>query len=101
VNWQQRKINAISRDDVAGLHVAIGKQTPVLANRVIKLLSAVYDKLRDWGVAVENPARGVDPFTENKRDRFLQRGELPRFFSALAVDTRHGSGTCERRARDK
>ncbi|MGI8896135.1 MAG: tyrosine-type recombinase/integrase [Casimicrobiaceae bacterium] len=87
VNWQRRRIKDISRDDVAALHVAIGKNTPTLANRVVELLSAVYNKLRDWGVAVENPANGVEPFRENKRDRFLQRGELPRFFAALANDT--------------
>lgn len=87
VDWQQRKITAISRDDVAGMHVAIGTHTPVLANRAIELLSAAYNKLADWGIAVDNPARGIEPFTEAKRDRFLQRGELPRFFSALANDT--------------
>lgn len=87
VNWQRRKINAITRDDVAGLHVAIGKTTPIVANRVVELLSAIYGQLANWGVAVENPAHGVEPFTERKRDRFLQRGELPRFFASLAADT--------------
>ena len=87
VNWQRRKINSISRDDVAALHVGIGKTTPIVANRVVELLSAIYNKLRDWGVNVANPAHGIEPFTEHKRDRFLQRGELPRFFAALAADT--------------
>ena len=87
VNWQRRKVNAISRDDVATLHIAIGKTTPTLANRVVELLSAIYNKLRDWGVAVDNPAHGVEPFMERKRDRFLARVELPRFFAALASDS--------------
>jgi integrase len=87
VNWKQRKIGSISRDDVAALHVAIGKTTPTLANRVIELLSAIYGQLANWGIAVDNPARGIDPFKEAKRDRFLQRDELPRFFAALAADT--------------
>ena len=64
VNWQRRKVNAISRDDVATLHIAIGKTTPTLANRVVELLSAIYNKLRDSGVAVDNPAHGVEPFME-------------------------------------
>jgi integrase len=37
-------------------------------------------------VAVDNPATRIEPFAEAKRDRFLQRGELPRFFAALAAD---------------
>jgi hypothetical protein len=83
VNWQRRKIDSLSRDAVAALHVAIGKTTPVLANRVVELLSAIYGQLANWGLTVENPAHGVEPFKEHKRDRFLKRGELPRFFAAL------------------
>jgi integrase len=86
VNWQYRRIDTITRDDVAKLHVALGKTTPIVANRVVELLSAVYGKLAAWGVAVSNPATGIEPFAEAKRDRFLQRGELPRFFAALATD---------------
>jgi integrase len=86
VNWQNRKIGSITRDDVAALHVAIGKTTPTLSNRVVELVSAIYGQLANWGVAIANPTHGVEPFTERKRDRFLQRGELPRFFAALAAD---------------
>jgi integrase len=86
VNWQARKIGSITRDDVTALHLAIGKTTRTLANRVVELLSAIYGQLGKWGITVENPARGVEPFKETKRDRFLQRGELPRFFAALAAD---------------
>jgi integrase len=87
VNWQQRKIGAVTRDDVAALHVAIGKTTPIVANRVVELGSAIYGKLRAWGIySGENPFASIEPFSERKRDRFLQRGELPRFFAALAAD---------------
>ena len=86
VNWQNRRIDTITRDDVAKLHVAVGKTTPIVANRVVELLSAIYGKLEAWGVAVDNPATRIEPFAEAKRDRFLQRGELPRFFAALAAD---------------
>lgn len=85
-NWQRRKIGTISRDDVAALHVAIGKTTPTLANRVVELVSAIYGQLAKWGVAVDNPAHGVEPFNEAKRARFLKGDELPRFFGALATD---------------
>jgi integrase len=86
VNWQARKVNAITRNDVAALHVAIGKTTPTTANRAVELVSSIFGKLQDWGVAVDNPAHGVEPFRERKRDRFLQPAELPRFFAALAAD---------------
>lgn len=33
-----------------------------------------------------NPFARIEPFAEQKRDRFLQASELPRFFAALAED---------------
>lgn len=82
VNWDGTKLGQITRDDVEKLHVAMGKTTPILANRVIELLSAIFNRL-----GLQNPTAGIKPFKEQKRDRFLQEAELPRFFSALSEDT--------------
>lgn len=87
VNWQNRKLTQIKRDDVAKLHAAIGATHPTLANRVIELLSAIFNRLGQWGLSDANPATRIEPYREQKRDRFLQSVELPRFFTALAVDT--------------
>ncbi|MDP3842538.1 MAG: site-specific integrase [Oxalobacteraceae bacterium] len=88
VDWSARKLSAIKPQDVRRLHAAIGatgKRT--MANRVVELLSTMFNKLSELGeFKGENPAAGVTPYAEVKRDRFIQAGELPRFFDALAGD---------------
>jgi integrase len=60
------------------------------ANRVVELISALYNRAIDWGYRGFNPARGIKPFREVKRSRFLNQNdpdELKRIFDALAKDT--------------
>lgn len=88
VDWSARKLTAIKPQDVRRLHAAIGATSKrTMANRIVELLSTMFNKLADLGeFKGDNPAAGVAPFTELKRDRFIQSGELPRFFEALAGD---------------
>ncbi|MBK8306164.1 MAG: site-specific integrase [Gammaproteobacteria bacterium] len=69
------------------LHANIGRTHQVLANRTLEVLRAVYGSAIEYGYTGSNPATGIKPFRKNKRDRFIQAGELPDFFSALATDT--------------
>lgn len=90
VDWSRRKLEAIDGPAVKSLHAAIGRSHPVMANRVIELLSAIYNNARGHGYPGDNPASGVEPFAENPRERFIGEqdpDELPRFFKALAADT--------------
>jgi integrase len=87
VNWSSRKIDQIDVGEVRTLHVAIGATHPVMANRVIEILSAVYGRAIYLGYKGTNPASGVEPFKEIKRDRFIQAEELPVFFTELANET--------------
>ena len=87
VDWTDRKLEDISTADVRALHARIGGHAPVLANRVVELISTVYGRAAEWGYAGANPAKGIAPFKEQKRDRFIQADELPAFFKALAEDT--------------
>lgn len=60
------------------------------ANRVVELISALYNRAIDWGYRGFNPARGIKPFREVKRSRFLNQNdpdELKRIFDVLAKDT--------------
>lgn len=84
VNWSSRKIDQIEVGEVRTLHAAIGATHPVMANRVIEILSAVYGRAIYLGCKGANPASGVEPFKEAKRDRFIQAEELPVFFTELA-----------------
>lgn len=86
VNWEDRKLDQIDTADVRALHAAIGKTHRTMANRVVELISSIYGRAIEWGYRGANPAAGVRPFKEAKRDRFIQPSELPRFFKALAED---------------
>ena len=87
VDWSKRKIDAIDNAAVRSLHAGMGKTHATMANRVVELLSSVYNRAREAGYPGSNPTDGIKPFKEAKRDRFIQAGELPRFFVALAADT--------------
>jgi integrase len=85
--WRNLKLSAIRKIDVVNLHNAIGRNSGhYAANRVLELLSAMFNKATEWGWKGENPATGVPAFPEKKRERFLQPEELPAFFKALAAE---------------
>ncbi|MEA3277975.1 MAG: tyrosine-type recombinase/integrase [Pseudomonadota bacterium] len=84
--WGNLKAAAIKRADVASLHMKIGKRAPYEANRVLALLSKMFELARRWGFVPEghpNPARDIDRFKEQKRDRWITPEELPRLAQAI------------------
>jgi integrase len=90
VDWSNRKLDKIDNADVRALHANIGKTQRTTANRVIEIISSVYNRAIEAGYRGENPANGIKPFKETKRKRFIgeqDTDELPRFFTALAADT--------------
>jgi integrase len=85
--WGQRKVDSITRADVAALHSRIGERHPYEANRTVALLGKMFELARRWGFLPEtaaNPARGIDKFKEQKRDRWVTPEELPRLATAIA-----------------
>src|SRR5262249_54312779 len=57
------------------------------ANRTVALLGKMFELARRWGFLPENaanPARGINKFKEQKRDRWVTQEELPRLASAVA-----------------
>ena len=82
--WQARKLSTIHKSDVATLHVKVGRDNGhYAANRMLALLSAMFNYAADLGYEGANPSRGVNRFEEQSRDRFLQDDEVSRFFKAL------------------
>ena len=84
--WGRLKARAIKRPDVASLHSKIGKTAPYEANRTLALLSKMFELARRWGFVPEghpNPARDIDRFKEQKRDRWVTPEELPRLAQAI------------------
>lgn len=85
--WGQRKVDSLTRADVAALHTTIGQRAPYEANRTVALLGKMFELARRWGFLPEtaaNPARGIDKFKEQKRDRWVTPEELPRLAAAIA-----------------
>lgn len=89
--WVKPKIGKllvrdVKRPDIARLHTEIGKEKPVSANRVLSLLSKMFNEAQNWGYLEEgasNPAQGIKRFTEVSRDRFVSREEMPRLAKAI------------------
>src|SRR5262249_7977343 len=84
-----RKVDSITRTDVAALHRKVGQGTPYEANRLLALLRKMFELARRWGFVPENaanPAHNIDKFKEHKRDRWVTHEELPRVTAAIAQE---------------
>jgi integrase len=90
-----KKIVEVTFDDIGKLHHKIGKDYPIRANRVVALLSKMFNLSKRWyertlptGERVplrsDNPAKGIDRNPENKRKRYLKAEELARLTAVLA-----------------
>ena len=76
------RLKAVSRRDIEVLHLSL-KATPYTANRVLSLLSKMFNLGIQWKWTTENPARGIPRFPEDKRERWLTTGEIQQFREAL------------------
>jgi integrase len=83
--WATRRLSAIHRRDIEKIHADLAEKNGVYAaNRVLALLSTVFNRATEWGWSGVNPCKGVRKFPEESRDRFLTQDEMPRFINALA-----------------
>lgn len=78
----ERRLSEIKEQDIARLHES-KQSTPYQANRVLALLSAIFNHGVAKKLITENPARGIKKFSEAKRERWLTVEELQRFREAL------------------
>ncbi|MGA9670406.1 MAG: tyrosine-type recombinase/integrase [Terracidiphilus sp.] len=76
------RLQAVTERDIATLHASL-KETPYRANRVLALLSSIFNFgiKKKWTTL--NPARGIDKFAESKRERWLTVEELQKFKEGL------------------
>jgi integrase len=83
--WHGRRLSALSRNDIARLHAKIGDEHGhYAANRTLALLRTVFNLARTWELFKhDNPAQGIKPFKEHKRQRYLSPEELQRVNTAL------------------
>jgi integrase len=83
--WNGRRLSDISRGDVARLHGRIGDEHGhYAANRLLALLRTLFNLARTWELFKgDNPAQGIKPFKEQKRERYLSPEELEKVNAAL------------------
>jgi integrase len=84
---RNQSLSALTPARVKSLHAEVGKEARYSANRAVAVLSSVYGFALDNGLyRGDNPAKGITPFPEPHRTRFIQPDEMPRFFAALAEE---------------
>ena len=77
-----KKVDAIGRRDVEAIQVGM-KDRPYQANRVLSLLSKMFNLAVEWKWRRDNPAKGVERYQEQKRERWLSDEELRRLCAVL------------------
>ena len=78
------KVAEVTYTDIDGLHRKISKRAPYHANRVLAVLSRMFNLAIRWRWRTDNPCRGVERNQEVKRNRYLSPDELVRLTAALA-----------------
>lgn len=77
------KVADVRHADVERLHREISKRAPIRANRVVALLSRMFNLAIRWGWRADNPARGIERNHEDRRQRFLSPAEIARLAQVL------------------
>jgi integrase len=75
-----KKVAAITRSDVSALHLDIGAEMQVSANRAMATLSGLFTFAGRLGLVPDgfNPVRGLQKFREYGRERYLSADEMGR-----------------------
>jgi integrase len=79
-----RRAEQVTISDIAKLHAKMRKR-PYQANRMLKVVSSLYAFAAKRKITPIdfNPARGIEPYPEKARDRFLTADELMRLGDAV------------------
>jgi integrase len=88
VDWEQRRLSAITQDNVRQLMISlqagVGSRT---ANKVFVLLRSIFNAMIAWKLYTgDNPCSHIAKFKEVSRERFIVGDELPRFMELLNKD---------------
>ena len=76
------KVAAVRFSDIDRLHHSMSK-TPYRANRTVALLSKMFSLAIRWDLRSDNPAKGIDRYHEEPRNRFLSEAEIKQLSDAL------------------
>ena len=76
------RLKAVGKGDIELLHTSL-KSTPYRANRVLALLSTMFNYALAHKWLVENPASRIEKFPEEKREFCLTMDQIQKFRKAL------------------
>jgi integrase len=84
------RVAAVTRRDVEHLHNSY-RAKPYYANRILSLMSTMWNLAKEWGWATDNPAhtskkgiKGIKPFEEHQRKPWLTDQQVNALETALA-----------------
>ena len=78
------KLVDVKPADVRRVHAATNEASGrYMANRALAYLRKVFSLAIEAGERIDNPAKGVKSFPEDKRERYLSDDEAARFFKAV------------------
>ena len=83
-----RKLSAITREMIGRILSDMERdgKAGATVNNVRALASALFSKAIEWSYLTDNPVKGIKTRKSVKRDRFLQKDELPRFFASVGEE---------------
>ena len=79
-----KKVGSVTRVDIAALHHSL-RATPYEANRMLAMTSKMFGLAERWGLRADgsNPAKNIDRYNEEKRQRYLSSVEVARLWAVL------------------
>jgi len=80
--WTDRQVKAINQNDIEKLKRNL-QATPYAANRMLALLSKMFNLAIKWKYRSDNPVKGVEKFKEHPRDLYLTEQQVVNLKRAL------------------
>lgn len=81
-NFANRKLSSVTKKDLEKLHSSL-KEIPYRANRILQLLSSMFNLAISWNWLDKNPVKDIKKFKEDRRHRFLSDSEITKLIEVL------------------
>jgi integrase len=86
--FEKMQVSQVTCREIQQVHLKL-KDLPYRANRILSLLSKMFNLAISWGWRTDNPAAHIQKYQEEKRDRWLQEEELNRLWDVLDFHSDH------------
>lgn len=83
----KKRVDTVTQEDVQALHTRVSRKAPIMANRVVAILSSMFNKAEAWNLKPRdtNPCRYVSKNREYQRERYMRPEEATRIAEAFAI----------------